>query len=93
MDALYMGQLESLTYRCWIPYTTRDFRLCLGAFRTSHVESLYFDVNEPSLGARRAKLSLQYATNIKSLPNHPAHNAVFNNTYMKLFDAFVSSSF
>ena len=28
-----------------------------------------------------------YATKIKSLPNHPAHNAVFDNKYMKLFDA------
>ena len=43
--------------------------------------------HEPSLGARRAKLSLQYATKIKSLSNHPAHNAVFDNKYMKLFDA------
>ena len=34
-----------------------------------------------------AKLSLQYATKIKSLPKHPAHNAVFDNKYMKLFDA------
>ena len=61
--------------------------LCLGAFRTSPVESLYVDAHESSLGARRAKLSLQYANKIKSLPNHPAHNAVFDNTYMKLFDA------
>ena len=60
--------------------------LCLGAFRTSPVESLYVDAHEPSLGARRAKLSLQYATKIESLPHHPAHNAVFDNTYMKLFD-------
>ena len=30
---------------------------------------------------------LQYATKIKSLPKHPAHNAVFDNKYMKLFDA------
>ena len=101
MDALYMGLLVSLTHRCWIPYTTRDLD-CLGAFRTSPVENLYVDAHEPSLGARCAKLSLQYATKIKSLPNHPAHNAVFDNTYMKLFDArpsairtltFVSSSY
>ena len=65
----------------------QGLRLCLGEFRTSPVESLYVDAHEPSLGARRAKLSLQYATKIKLLPNHPAHNAVFDNTYMKLFDA------
>ena len=38
------------------------------------------------LGAIRARLSLQYATKIKSLPKHPAHNAVFDHKYMK-FDA------
>ena len=65
----------------------QGLRLCLGAFRTSPVESLYVDAHEPCLGARRAKLSLQYASKIKSLPKHPAHNAVFGNKYMKLFDA------
>ena len=69
------------------PIHNQGLRLCLGAFRTSPVESLYVDAHEPSLGARRAKLSLQYATKIKSLPNHPAYNAVFDNKYMKLFDA------
>ena len=69
------------------PIHNQGLRLCLGAFRTSPVESLYADAHEPCLGARRAKLSLQYATKIKSLPNHPAHNAVFDNKYMKLFDA------
>ena len=69
------------------PIHNQGLRLCLGAFRTSPVESLYVDAHEPSLGARRAKLSLQYASNIKSLPKHPAHNTVFDNKYMKLFDA------
>ena len=84
-----MGQLVSLTYVLQMldPIHNQRLRLCLGAFRTSPVESLYADAHEPSLVARRSKLSLQYATKIKSLPNHPAHNAVFYNTYMKLFDA------
>ena len=69
------------------PIHNQGLRLCLGAFQTSPVESLYVDAHEPCLGARRAKLSLQYATKIKSLPKHPAHNAVFDNKYMKLFDA------
>ena len=64
----------------------QGLRLCLGAFRTSPVESLYIYAHEPSLGARPSKLSLQYATKIKSLPNHPSHNAVFDHKYMKLFD-------
>ena len=49
--------------------------------------TLVFDAHEPCLGARCAKLSLQYASKIKSMPKHPAHNAVFDNKYMKLFDA------
>ena len=58
------------------PIYNQGLRLCLGAFRTSPVESLYIDAHKPSLGARQARLSLQYATKIKSLPKHPAHNEV-----------------
>ena len=65
----------------------QGLRLCLGAFRTSPVESLHMDAHKPGLGARHAKLSLQYASKIKSLPKYSAHNAVFDNKYMKLFDA------
>ena len=68
------------------PIHNQGLRLCLGAYRTS-VESVYVDAHEPCLGARRAKLSLQYASKIKLLPKHHAHNAVFDNKYMKLFDA------
>ena len=39
------------------------------------------------MDARRAKLSLQYASKIKSLPKHPIHDAMFDNKFMKLFDA------
>ena len=62
-------------------------RLCIGTFRTSFVDSLIVDTHEPCLGTRRTKLSLQCASKIKSLPKHPAHNTVFDNKYMKLFDA------
>ena len=57
------------------------------------VESLYVCAHEPCLGARRAKLSLQYASKIKSLPKHPVHNAVFDNKYTKLFDASAIRTF
>ena len=71
MDALCTGQLVSLHSQC--------LRLCLGTFRNSPVESLYVNAHEPCLGARRGKLSQQYASKIKSLPKHPAHNALFYN--------------
>ena len=69
------------------PIHNQGLRLCLGAFQTSPVESLYVDAHKCCLGARHAELSLQYASKITSLPKHPAHNAVFDNKYMKLFDA------
>ena len=69
------------------PIHNQGLTLCFLTFLTSPVECLYVDAHEPSLGDKSAKLSLQYATKIKSLPNHPAHNAVFDNTYMKLFNA------
>ena len=40
----------------------QGLRLALGAFRTSPIESLYAESNEPSLYIRREKLSLQYVT-------------------------------
>ena len=68
------------------PVHNQGLRICLGAFRTSPIESLYVDAHEPCLGARRAKLSLQYASKIMSLPNQPTYNTVFDDNYMKLFD-------
>ena len=68
------------------PVHNQGLRICLGAFRTSPIESLYVDAHEPCLGARRANLSLQYASKIMSLPNQPTYNTVFDDNYMKLFD-------
>ena len=69
------------------PAHNQGLRLCLGAFRTSPLERLYVDAHETCLGARRVKLSLQYSSNIKSLPKHPTHDMVFDNKYMNYFDA------
>ena len=66
---------------------SQGLRLCYGAFSTNLVESLYVGTHIPSLGARPAKLSLQYESKIKSLPKHPTHDAMFDNKYVKLFDA------
>ena len=56
----------------------QGLRLALGAFRTSPVESLYAESNEPSLYTRREKLSLQYTTKLAANPKNPAHSCVFN---------------
>ena len=71
-----MGQLVSLTCRLayWILYTTSVL-----SFVLEHLELRCTRTN--NLGA---KLSLQYASKMKSLPKHPTHDAMFDN---KLFDA------
>ena len=51
-------------------------RLALGAFRTSPVESLYAEVDEPPLALRRTKLALQYASKIEAHPKNPAHTHI-----------------
>ena len=69
------------------PVHNQGLRLCLGAFRTSPVESLFVDAHKPSLAARCTKLSLQYASGHKSMPTHPAHKLVFEAKHVKLFYA------
>ena len=70
------GSAHTSSLQMLDPVHNQGLRLCLGAFRTSPVESLYVDGHEPSNDGRRAKLSL---------PKHPTHDAVFDKKYMKLF--------
>ena len=53
-------------------------RLCLGAFRTSPIQSLHTEANELPLHLRREKLSLQYMLKLKSNPENPAYKKYLN---------------
>ena len=53
----------------------QGLRLCLGAFRTSPVQSLYVEANEPPLDIR--KTGLQYDVKLMSTEVNPAYSAVF----------------
>ena len=55
----------------------QGLRLALGAFRTSPVQSLYVEANEPPLRVRREKLSLQYAAKLAANQENPAHATFF----------------
>ena len=63
------------------PIHNQGLRLCLGAFRTSPMESLYVEANEESLYKRRERLSIQYALKLKSIPYHPRHRTIFQPKY------------
>ena len=55
----------------------QGLRLALGAFRTSPVESLYVEAEEPSLYLRREKLALQYAIRLAANPSNPTFEVTF----------------
>ena len=55
----------------------QGLRLALGAFRTSPVESLYVEAEEPSLYIRREKLALQYAIRLAVNPSNPTFKVTF----------------
>src|SRR2546425_7831240 len=68
------------------PIQNLSLRLCLGAFRTSPVESLQIEANEPPLSSRRNKLAIQYAIKIKSNPTNPTYQNIFDPQYAALFE-------
>jgi hypothetical protein len=67
------------------PIQTLALRLCLGAFRTSPVESLQVEANEPPLETRRIKLTAQFVLKVKSCPTNPTHKCIFEPNYVDLF--------
>ena len=61
----------------------QGIRLCLGAFRTSPVQSLYVEANEPPLDMRRTRLSLQYCVKLMCNEVNAAFSAVFQSYEVK----------
>ena len=83
---VYMDLHEKSYLKCLDTIHHQGLHLALGAFRTSPVESLYAESNEPSLYTRREKLSLQYTTKLVANPKNPAHNCVFNPKYKRSYN-------
>ena len=72
------GSAKKSNLKILDPIHNAGVRIALGAFRTSRIESLYTEAGEDSLDLRRLKLSLNYVIKLKSYPENPAFNAVFN---------------
>jgi ribonuclease HI len=74
------------SYICMLdPIQNQALRLCLGAFRTSPVESLQIEANEPSLALRRTRLSALYILKLRSNNRNPAYKNTFHPQYQLLF--------
>ena len=56
MNAKIKGDLEALDV-----LHRQGIRLCLGAFKSSPIESFYVEANEPPLEFRRKELAMRYA--------------------------------
>ena len=74
----YLESLETIQ--------NQALRLCLGAFRTSPVESLEVETGQMSLEIRRLKLSMQYAIKLYTNHNNQTRSIVFTNKNQHLFD-------
>ena len=68
------------------PIQHQGLRIALGAFRTSPVTSLYAKAQEMSLKNRPKKLSMNYVLKLKTCPDNPAYNCVFEPPNSKLFE-------
>ena len=68
------------------PIHNQGLRVALGAFRTSPVDSLYVEADEPSLYPRREKLSLQYAIRLAAYLSNSAHEVTFPPNYVGLYE-------
>ena len=68
------------------PIHNQGVRLSLGVFRTSPMQSLYIEANDPPLHLRRIKLSLQYCSQLMSNERNPAYPVVFRPQYRALYE-------
>ena len=68
------------------PIQHQGLRLCLGAFRTSPVESLYSEAREPPLALRHRYLSLRYVVKLSATPDNPAFNCVLKPRFGRLYE-------
>ena len=62
-------------------------RICLGAFRTSPVQSLYVKAGETSLSLRCFRLAMNYVLKLHSIPENPAYDSVINPEFLSHFEA------
>lgn len=63
----------------------QGLRLCMGAYRTTPVNSLYVESHEPPPYLRKLQLSLQYAIKTYGNKENPAHQAITSNKFHNIY--------
>lgn len=69
----------------------QGLRLCLGAFKSSPIESLYVEANEPPLELRRIDLAMRYALKMKANPSNPTYDCLFKRLNSNLYSRSLTS--
>lgn len=70
----------------------QGLRLCLGAFKSSPVDSLYIDAHEPPLSLRRDHLLLNYFNRIRYQTGHLVHHSLNDISFQDTFSQRPRSS-
>ena len=79
--SIIYGSARKPYLKCLDTIRHQGLHLSLGAFRTSPIESLYAELNEPALYVRREKISIQYSKELAANPKNLAYNCIFNPNY------------
>ena len=62
------------------------YTIALGAYHTSPAQSFYMEAHEPPLASRCLKRASDYVLKLKSLPENPVYNCIFEAESVKLFE-------
>ncbi len=89
--SIVYGSAPEYALKLLDPIHHQGLRIALGAFRTSPVKSLYVEADETSLTHRRIKLAMNYLLKLKSLPENPAYDCVFNGSPGEIFETSKST--
>ena len=81
------GSARKSYLRILEPIQNQGLRLCLGAFRTSPIDSLHVQAGEVPLHIRREKLALDYISKVSTDPHNPAYDCIFEPSFKTFFDS------
>ena len=82
---VYMSALESELKKLDVVHN-QGLRLCLGAFKSSPVESLYVEAFEQPLNERRFEAAMKYSLKIKANPDNTVYPSIFRPQFRHIFD-------
>ena len=81
-----MQNATETTLQSLNPVHNAGIRICIGAFRTSPVESILVDAAEPPLSTRRGILCSNYILKVSQFRNHPTYKCIFEPDFRENYE-------